>query len=257
MAEPRLFWLRDWNRFAGAVGAGVLVGATVRLWEAAAGAPTGTSPWLSGALSGWLAFVLVHAVWVCLSVRGLDARRTRMHAQREDPVRAVREGLHVASALASVAGMGAMLLASGSDPVGRAVNAGLGLAAVLGAWVVVQLMYMLRYAAIYYRDAPAADASAAAEASRAAAEAGTEASGQADAASAVPPIDFNSRQEPTYVDFAYFAFTVGASFATSDASVCTTEMRRAVLSHSLLSFFFGSVVLASATSLMLQLVSVN
>lgn len=228
----RIFWLKDWHRFVGATGTGVVAGIAVWAWQSSAAQQAdGTVPGLTGALVGWIAFVIVHALWVWLSVRGLDAAQTRRHARREDPSRVVRETLHVVAAIASVAGMGAMLLAAGSDPMGRVVNAGLGLATVLGAWAVIQLMYMLRYAAIYYEDV---------------------------SGSRVPPIDFNTDDEdPTYLDFAYFSFTIGASFATSDANVRTAQVRAAVLGHSLLSFFFGSVVLASATSLMLQLVSVS
>lgn len=222
------FWLRDRNRVVIAVAVGTTVTLLSGFWFSGPKAQMST-PWLTAALLGWIALVAVHSLWVTWSVRGMDADQTRLHAQREDPRRAVRDALHVVAAAAAVAGMAAMLVAADSTSVARVINAGLGLAAVLGAWTIIQIVYMLRYAALYYEDPK--DSS--------------------------PAIDFNSDDAPTYLEFAYFAFTIGASFATSDAAVRAAPIRLAVLRHSLLSFFFGSVVLASATSLMLQLVSIN
>ncbi|WP_291796575.1 DUF1345 domain-containing protein [Brevibacterium sp.] len=235
--QPRLFWLRDRNRFAGACACGLAAALVSVLCMAAAEAELALPSLLTSALIGWVVFVGVHTVWVWFSVRGLSPEQTRRHAQREDPRRSVREALHVGAAVASVAGMGVMLLAADSDPVGRVLGAGLGLASVLGAWVLIQLMYMLRYAALYFED-----------------DAGGGGGRDAAGGGALPPIDFHTDESPTYVDFAYFAFTVGVSFATSDSDVRTRRMRGAVLGQSLLSFFFGSIVIATATSLMLQLV---
>ncbi|MGO1181446.1 MAG: DUF1345 domain-containing protein [Micrococcaceae bacterium] len=225
----RDFWLQDWNRVLAAVLCGTATALLSGAWFSGPGVDVST-PWLTAGLIGWIVFIAVHALWVTLSVRGMDAEQTRLHARREDPSRSVRDILHVVSAAAAVAGMGAMLIAADSAPVARVLNAALGLAAVLGAWTIIQIVYMLRYAALYYEDADSAASAA---------------------------IDFNNDQDPTYLEFAYFAFTIGASFATSDAAVRATSIRLAVLRHSLLSFFFGSVVLASATSLMLQLVSLE
>ncbi|MGI6878505.1 DUF1345 domain-containing protein [Microbacterium sp. gxy059] len=211
------------------------VGAGLATWFLLSPAADGTGslPWLTAALVGWIAFVAAHVLWVALSVGGLDAVETRRHAQREDPRRAVRDALHIVAALASVAGMGAMLLAASFDPLTRAINAGIGRAAVFGSWTLIQLTFMLRYAALFYEDEDEG-------------ESGSE-----------PPIDFHTRDDPAYIEFAYPAFTVGTSFATSDSDVRTSRIRAAVLGHTLLSFFFGSVVLASVISLVLQLVSVG
>jgi len=47
-----------------------------------------------------------------------------------------------------------------------------------------------------------------------------------------------------YWDFAYFALTVGATSQTSDIEVLTPGMRRVVLVHAVLAFFFNTTVLA-------------
>lgn len=230
MISPRRdFWLQDWNRVVAAVACGAATTVVSGFLLSGAEAQVAT-PLLTAGLLGWIVFIAVHTLWVVLSVRRLDAEQTRIHAQREDPRRSVRDILFIGAASAAVAGMGAMMIAADSAAVTRLLNAALGLAAVLGSWAIIQVMYMLRYAALYYGDTET---------------------------SASPAIDFNHDVEPTYLEFAYFAFTIGVSFASSDASVRSRPIRRAVLRHSLLSFFFGSVVLASATSLMLQLVSID
>lgn len=52
------------------------------------------------------------------------------------------------------------------------------------------------------------------------------------------------------VDFAYFSFTIGTSFAVSDISVAHPRLRLHVLGHSIISFFYNSAVLALAVGLM-------
>jgi uncharacterized membrane protein len=44
---------------------------------------------------------------------------------------------------------------------------------------------------------------------------------------------------------AYFAFTVGTSFAVSDVDVSADAVRQAVLGHQILSFFYNTSILAT------------
>ena len=53
------------------------------------------------------------------------------------------------------------------------------------------------------------------------------------------------------LDFAYFAFTLGMCFQTSDVCVTSRHIRRAVLAHALLSFLYNTIVLALAFNLVL------
>ena len=89
----------------------------------------------------------------------------------------------------------------------------LALAVVALSWVTVHTLYMLRYGDTYYGDP-------------------------------VGGIDFNDEEPPSYRDFAYVAFTIGMTFQVSDTSLTSKPMRRLALRHALLSFLFGSVILA-------------
>ena len=52
---------------------------------------------------------------------------------------------------------------------------------------------------------------------------------------------------------AYLAFTLGMSFAVSDSQLGSTEIRKVALGHALLSYLFGTVLIASAVSLLTNL----
>ena len=60
---------------------------------------------------------------------------------------------------------------------------------------------------------------------------------------------FPGEQSPKQRDFAYFAFTVGTSFAVSDVDVTDDAMRHAVLGHQVLSFFYNTSILATVVTL--------
>ncbi|MEO7556753.1 MAG: DUF1345 domain-containing protein, partial [Acidimicrobiales bacterium] len=57
-------------------------------------------------------------------------------------------------------------------------------------------------------------------------------------------IDFNDDAEPDYRDFAYLAFTIGMTYQVSDTDLKTKEIRRTALRHALLSYVFGTAIIA-------------
>jgi hypothetical protein len=91
---------------------------------------------------------------------------------------------------------------------------------VISAWGILHTSYALHYAYLYYRSEHSAGGLA-----------------------------FPSDQSPDQLDFAYFAFTIGTSFAVSDVDVTSREIRRAVLGHQILSFFYNTSVLALVINL--------
>ncbi|MGZ6021667.1 MAG: DUF1345 domain-containing protein [Rhizomicrobium sp.] len=89
-------------------------------------------------------------------------------------------------------------------------------------WFMLHTVSALRYAHLYYND--------------------DEEEGY------VPPLKFPECIEPGPWDFMYFALVVGMTAQVSDALVQTTEMRRTVLAHSVVSFFFNTVLIAMAVN---------
>lgn len=76
-----------------------------------------------------------------------------------------------------------------------------------------------------------------------------------DAATDEPGIVFPGRPVPSLLNYLYFAFTVGTAFATSDAQVTTVRIRRIVMLHSIVSFFYNALVVAVAFQVLQRLVS--
>lgn len=62
--------------------------------------------------------------------------------------------------------------------------------------------------------------------------------------SRVGGIDFPGKEEPDYIDFAYFSFVIGMTFQVSDTQITSRAVRRFVLMHSLISFAFNTVIVA-------------
>jgi uncharacterized membrane protein len=91
---------------------------------------------------------------------------------------------------------------------------------VISAWAILHTSYALHYAYLYYRSEESPGG-----------------------------LDFPGEQSPKQRDFAYFAFTVGTSFAVSDVNVTDDAMRQAVLGHQILSFFYNTAILATVISM--------
>jgi uncharacterized membrane protein len=122
------------------------------------------------------------------------------------------------AALASLVAVGVLLTRGEPDPL----RIWLSLISVAASWAMVHTVFTMRYAALYYGHP----------------EGG---------------IDFNDGERPAYPDFAYFAFTIGMSYAVSDTNVGSATIRRAVLRHSLLSYLFGTGILATTINLVASL----
>ncbi|MET0171913.1 MAG: DUF1345 domain-containing protein [Agrobacterium vaccinii] len=61
-------------------------------------------------------------------------------------------------------------------------------------------------------------------------------------------MDFPDTDEPGVYEFLYFAVVIGMTAQTSDVAVTTTPMRKVVLLHSIVSFFFNTVLVAAAVN---------
>lgn len=180
--------------------------------------------WRFSPVLGWDAGALVFVCWVWVAVAAMDAATTAAHATREDPSRGQSDLLVLGAAVASLAGVGVLLLGVGSTQGAKGVFAGFGLFSVAVSWLTVHTLYTLRYAVLYY----------------------TEPDGG---------IDFNQAEPPRYSDFGYLAFTIGMTYQVSDTDLSTHAIRATALRHGRLSYLFGSVILAATINLLVSLSS--
>jgi len=176
--------------------------------------------WQFAATVGWAVAALVYTASVWGATLRFDAAQTREHASREDPERGVGDTLVLLLSVASLVSVGFVLVAA-SDAQGstRAATAALAVVSVALSWVLLHTLYALRYARLYYSGGSGAG------------------------------IDFNQTEDPRYTDFAYLSFTLGMTYQVSDTSITTHTIRSAALGHALLSFLFGSVILATTINL--------
>jgi uncharacterized membrane protein len=88
--------------------------------------------------------------------------------------------------------------------------------AVLLAWAILHFGYAERYAQAYYAALPE------------------------------KLLVFPDTEHPSFIDFAYFSFTVGTTFAVSDVESRSSAIRLRILAHGVLSFVYNTATLGIA-----------
>jgi uncharacterized membrane protein len=68
-------------------------------------------------------------------------------------------------------------------------------------------------------------------------------------------LSFPGDLEPDDLDFAYFAFTIGSCFQTSDVAITSRSIRRMALVHAIQSFAYNTTVIALMLNVMFSLMS--
>jgi uncharacterized membrane protein len=188
-----------------------------------------TSPFLAwpwAILVGWNASALAFLVAVLPVIGRADAARTRRLATREDESRQTARLLIQASCVASLAAV-AFTLGVAKHETGalRAFLVTMAVVTVVLSWTVVNTVFTLRYADLFYRHADNG-------------------------------VDFAyaDHGRPDYRDFAYLAFTIGMTYQVSDTTLHDRRVRRTVLYHALVSYLFGVVVVATGVNVVAGLV---
>jgi uncharacterized membrane protein len=179
-------------------------------------------PWHVAALLGWDAAALTFLGWIWVTVFRIDHPATAEMASAEDDSRVAADVILILATLASLVGV-VVTFAEAPDERGaaRVLAAALAVASLLLSWASIHTVYMLRYAHLYVRDGGG--------------------------------LDFNGDRLPAYRDFAYVAFTIGMTYQVSDTNITSKAIRMAALRHALLSFVFGTGVIATTISLVADL----
>jgi uncharacterized membrane protein len=160
------------------------------------------------------ALVFVTSVW--LQIAGADGDATARLARAEDASRAAAEAVLVGAGVGSLIAVGFTLGQAGdAGSPQRGLLTALVIGSVALSWLSVHTVFLLRYARLYYS----------------------------------PPdggIDFHGEQ-PDYADFAYLAI-IGMTWQVSDTDLTGKRIRRVALHHALLSYVFGTVIVAITVS---------
>ncbi|MBK8075112.1 MAG: DUF1345 domain-containing protein [Kineosporiaceae bacterium] len=170
---------------------------------------------------GWSVGAMAYLARTWSVIGAMDATRTAAHAAHEEASGMLGTEFAVLLAcVASLVAVGHLLLGGGSGD--RLVRGLLGVLVVVLSWVVVHTVYTVRYARLYYSGPDGG-------------------------------IDFAGTEPARYSDFAYVAFTLGMTYQVSDTNLSSGEIRRTALVHCLLSYVFGTVVLATTVNVVIGL----
>jgi uncharacterized membrane protein len=210
VAAPRPTIL-SWRRLLICLGGGLLAAA---LAAVAGGAEIAV-------LLGWAvaASGLLFWVWRISWPRGAEGTK---RLAEEEGLTHVTDTVVLVAAVASLAAVVEGLVRSGTRDALGVATVVLGVLVVILSWALVNTVFALKYARLYYAGGDGG-------------------------------IDFGQQEPPAYSDFAYVAFTVGMSFAVPEIPLVDTQIRKVGLGHALLSYLFGTVVIAVAVSLVANL----
>jgi uncharacterized membrane protein len=181
-------------------------------------------PWQVATLIGWSVSAAAFVASVWLSVGRMDGAATAEFAMIEDDSRAGAELVLIIASAASLLGVALTLLkASGESGAARALITAIATVSVILSWGAVHTVFMLRYARLYFANGGG--------------------------------IDFNDEQTPTYLEFAYIAFTIGMTYQVSDTAVSVKDIRSTAFRHALLSYVFGTGVVAMLINVVARLLN--
>jgi uncharacterized membrane protein len=165
------------------------------------------------------------ALWDLLAIAYLCIRVSRLRRSRNgDRMEWLDRGLGgrlglIFTVFTSIVGITAglaIVMSENADE--KTVNSLIGVPGVLLAWAILHFGYAERYAITFYDGA------------------------------AERPLLFPNTERPTFVEFAYFSFTLGTTFSVSDVETRTTAIRLQILSHSILSFIYNTATIGIAVS---------
>ena len=179
--------------------------------------PTGWSI-LNRLLVCWNGGVFLFLVLIYTWMTRLSAERIRSKYIEEDASARVMLAVVVIAALLSVVAivepLATLKRVTGVERMG---HIGLVVATLVNSWLLVPTMFTTHYADMYYS-----------------------------AAADRRPLAFPRTPMPAFWDFAYFSFTIAAACQTADVATHDPSIRRVVIAHTLVSFFFNASILGFA-----------
>jgi uncharacterized membrane protein len=201
----------------------LVVGTAAAAVTGAIAALVGAS-WSVAVLIGWDTLTLVFLAWVWTTIFWQDETGTEHLALAEDDSRTAANGVILGASIASLVAIFFTLSQAAKSSGGHAVFlAALAVTSIVLGWAAIQTTFTLIYARMYY----------------------------------TPPsggLDFEDG-EPDYRDFAYTAFTIGMTYQVSDTGVTQKRVRHVVVRHAILSFVFGTTIIAVAINAVANLVN--
>jgi uncharacterized membrane protein len=177
---------------------------------------------LTELIATWDAFALSALGLGWVTILTTPVRDLRRHAKEQDLSRFAIFIFVVTAACAALFAVAFLIRAHRIEMRGHlTAHLLLALGTVGSSWALVNTVFSLRYAHIFYGDSDDRNVS-------------QKAGGLA----------FPGEENPDYSDFAYFSFVIGMTCQVSDVQVTSGRLRRLTMLHGMLSFAFNTVILA-------------
>jgi uncharacterized membrane protein len=205
-------------RLHGKLVASALLGATLFAVLTWLGEPEQTA---TRVLIAWNVAVGCYLVAAAVVISRFDVSHMHRRAAEEDVGGALILALTVAAAAASLVAI-FVELGDASDQRADALTAALALSTVVLSWFFIHVIFAFHYAHKFYGEATQ-----------------THKGG----------LKFPADDQPEYWDFVYFSFAIGTTSQVTDVLVTGKAMRRLVVGHGVVSFFYNVAVLALMVSL--------
>ena len=215
----------------------------LRRWRVLLGGFAGVAAWLAAgalalppglcALIGWNGASVAYLATTLWMIWHDDEARVRRRAAWEDEGQWLTTAI-LLSAVAASLGATVIALKEGKAAAAHMPDAptwawAFSVSTLILGWLVVQAVFTIHYAHRYFGDG--------------------DADGRMDRG-----VKFPGKPPKNYVDFGYMAVCIGASAQVSDFDLTNTSFRRLVTAHSLLAFFFNTMVLALGINIIASVV---
>jgi len=176
---------------------------------------------ITRSLIGWDTGVLLYLVTAAIAMaRCSTVAAIRKNAAEQDEGAFAILVLTVAAAIASLGAIFAELATLERGAPSYPFYIALAIGTVILSWAFVHAIFALRYAHEFYGDHAQKNG-----------------------------LKFPDDDQPDYWDFVYFAFVIGMTFQVSDVAITHKSIRRLVVAHGALSFFFSTAIVAMTVNI--------
>lgn len=172
---------------------------------------------LTRVLVSWNAGVLLFLGLAYQLMFSLDAKQLSKLYEPEDEAAPLILIISVIGAILAMASIVIYLSILDDAPMHKTMHMSLAALTVIDTWVLIPTLFTLHYADMFYSVGPEQR-----------------------------PLRFPDTGDPVFWDFAYFSFTISAACQTADVSTAQGTIRKVVIAHSVLSFFFNASILGFA-----------
>ena len=166
-------------------------------------------------LIGWDVGIALYLAAVIVMMVRSPVDEIRLHSAAQDEGALTMLFLTIVAAVASLGAIFVELATVGPALPGYGLHVALAIGTVILSWAFIHTILALHYAYEFYGDDDCAGG-----------------------------LKFPDDDKPDYWDFIYFSFVIGMTFQVSDVAVTNKLLRRAVVAHGALAFFFTTAIVA-------------